>query len=384
MKFYLSTSISTIAFMYLSCVSNAVDQTPSEVFESERSQFIMDTIFDDLKYPNGMVWLADGKILIAERGDTTGYINTYDQKTKKSKRICGLPKIHRKGDGGLLDIRLHPKYPEEPHLYFAYSIMLPDSSSTLVVDRALVSDDCLVDQQRLLAVHPPFHSNAHFGCRIALHREYLFITMGERYSERDSAQTLTNHFGKIMRLNLDGSVPIDNPFVSTPGALPEIYSLGHRSPQGLIWHPSREELWEHEHGPQGGDELNVIVAGSNYGWPIVTFGEEYGGGVIGEGFTELDGMVSPIYQYTPSIAPSDMIVYSGKKFPAWRGNIFIGAMALQHLNRLEVSGNQVLHEERLLTDREWRVRMVREGPDGQIYLGIDNGLLISLSPVSNL
>ena len=380
MKCILGSIISLLAFSFVACNSSGSDSRPTEVFASEQCQFIIDTILEGLKYPNGMAWLPEGKILIAERGDTTGYINAYDQKTKKLKRLCGLPKIHRKGDGGLLDIRLHPTYPDEPHLYFAYSIMLPDSSSTLVVDRALIIDHCLVDRQRLFTVHPPFHSNAHFGCRLVLKDNYLFITMGERYSERDSAQTLTNHFGKVMRIHLNGSVPTDNPFLATNGALPEIYSYGHRSPQGLAWHPSEDELWEHEHGPQGGDEVNIIEAGANYGWPIVTYGEEYGGGVIGEGLTQHEGMASPIYQYTPSIAPSDMIFYSGKKFDAWKGNIFIGAMALQHLNRLVLTGNKVVHEERLLADREWRVRMVREGPEGNMYLGIDNGLLISLSP----
>ena len=186
----------------------------------------------------------------------------------------------------------------------------------------------------------------------------------------------------MLRIPLDGAIPLDNPYVNLPNALPEIHSYGHRNPQGLAWHPITGALWEHEHGPQGGDEINIIQAGANYGWPIVTLGEEYGGGAIGEGLTSLPGVTSPQYHYTPSIAPSDMFFYTGDAFPGWKHNLFIGAMAKQHLNRLEIVNNQITHEERILSDLEWRVRMVREGPDGNIYLGIDNGLLIRLRPTS--
>jgi glucose/arabinose dehydrogenase len=208
--------------------------------------------------------------------------------------------------------------------------------------------------------------------------------MGERYFLRDQAQDISNHNGTVLRIHDNGRVPDDNPFVGLASAMPEIWSYGHRNAQGLAFHPETGDLWLNEHGPQGGDEINIVRPGRNYGWPVITYGMEYddeGGGPIGEGITEREGMEQPVYYYRPSIGPSDLVFYQGDAFPRWRGDAFIGAMALTHLSRLEVAEDRVLKEERLLEDRDWRVRSIEEGPDGSLYLGIDGGMIVRLRPL---
>ncbi|HVE79867.1 MAG TPA: PQQ-dependent sugar dehydrogenase [Gemmatimonadaceae bacterium] len=197
---------------------------------------------------------------------------------------------------------------------------------------------------------------------------------------RARAQRLDTHHGKVVRIHDDGRVPDDNPFRRRPGALPEIWSYGHRNPQGLVFEPGTARLWEHEHGPKGGDEVNLIRRGRNYGWPVITYGREYAGGRVGEGLTREEGMEQPAHYYVPSIAPSGMAWYDGRAFPAWRGSLFVGALALRHLNRLVIDGDRVLREERLLEDRRGRVRSVAQGPDGFLYLGVDAGLLLRIRP----
>lgn len=205
--------------------------------------------------------------------------------------------------------------------------------------------------------------------------------MGERANAPDSAQSLSADLGKVIRLHDDGTIPTDNPFVKTKGARPEIWSYGHRNLQGLAFQPSTGALWESEHGPQGGDEVNIIKPGKNYGWPVITFGEKYGGGKWGDGITMKEGMEKPAYFYRPSIAPSGMTFYTGDAFPGWKGSLFLGALAYQHLNRLIIRSDTIVSEERLLTSAKWRVRVVKQGPDGLLYLGVDNdGMLLRLRP----
>jgi len=210
---------------------------------------------------------------------------------------------------------------------------------------------------------------------------YLFIGMGEKTDLRDSAQTLSNHLGKILRIYEDGRVPDDNPFADTLNAKPEIWSYGHRNPNGLILNPSTGDLWEHEHGPKGGDEVNIIKPGLNYGWPVISYGVNYDDTPVGEGLSEKEGMEQPIYYYKPSIAPSGMQFYTSDVIPAWKGNLFIGAMVLKHLNRLVIENNKVVKEERLLTGKNWRVRSVKQGPDGYLYLGVDGGKILRIMPI---
>ncbi len=350
------------------------------VFQTDVANFVIDTITSELKIPWGMDWLPNGQAIITDRGVEEASIKLLDTQSGKITTVCNVPTVFRKGDGGMLDILVHPDYHDNPYIYFAYSTMKDDSTSTLVVDRASLENNCFVGRQRLFEAYPYYKSSSHYGSRLLIKDNYLFISMGERYDALDSAQILSNHFGKIMRLHDNGNVPVDNPFYGIEGALPEIWSYGHRNPQGMAQNPLTGDLWVHEHGPQGGDEINIINPGLNYGWPVITYGEEYGGGPIGEGITEKEGMEQPIYHYTPSIAPSGMFFYAGSKFPGWKGNLFIGAMVLQHLNRLVLDGNKVVKEERILEGLNWRVRLVKQGPDELIYIGVDGGMILRLRP----
>jgi len=378
MKGKFLIQLATFVLLVWGCISG--EREEKQLFQSEAAQFVIDTIASDLKVPWGMDWLPDGRAIITERGKPDETISLLDVNSGEITPLCSVPAVHRKGDGGMLDIHVHPDFATKPFIYFAYSVMKADSTSTLVVDRAQIEKNCLANRERMFEVLPYFKSNGHYGCRLQIKDGYLFISMGERYSAMDSAQTLTNHFGKIMRLHDDGKIPGDNPFVNTPGALPEIWSYGHRNPQGMAIHPKTKDLWIHEHGPQGGDEINIVYPALNYGWPVVTYGEEYGGGPIGEGITEKEGMEQPVYVYTPSIAPSGMTFYAGEAFPQWKGSLFIGALALRHLNRLVLDGEMVSKEERLLEGQNWRVRFVKQGPDGFIYIGVDDGMILRLRP----
>ena len=214
-----------------------------------------------------------------------------------------------------------------------------------------------------------------------LQDDKIFITTGVDYSKQDSSQTLSNHLGKILRIRQDGSIPEDNPFVNTPGALPEIWCYGTRNPQGLKFNPFTGELWENEHGPKGGDEINIIKPGKNYGWPVITYGIDYDDKPIGAGITEKEGMEQPVYYYVPSIAPSGMVFYTGDRYPQWKGNLFIGGMKLTHLNRTVLENGKVTHEERIMEELKWRVRNIAQGPDGYLYVGVDGGRILKLIPV---
>jgi glucose/arabinose dehydrogenase len=344
---------------------------------SEEAEFVIDTIATGITVPFGMVFISDEIMLVTDR--PKGEILSLNIRTGDMEPIKGLPQVLCNGDGGMLDILLHPNFRDNSLVYFSFSISEgADSLSTMVVERAKLQGDSLTNRERLFTALPFFKDPNHFGNRLVIQNGYLFITMGERFALRDSAQLLGNHLGKIMRIRDNGDVPDDNPFVNTKNALPEIWSYGHRNPQGLALHPTSGELWEHEHGPKGGDEVNIIRPSVNYGWPVICYGVNYDDTPVRDGLTAKDGMEQPLHYYVPSIAPSGMEFYTGNVFPKWRGNLFIGAMALKHLNRLVLRDNKVVHEERLLLNKKWRVRCVRQGPDGFLYLGIDNGMIIRL------
>jgi len=371
----------THLLIFLLCCTVEPEKPAGQIFHSDDYDFIIDTIAMNRKTVFGMDWLPDGRGIFTERGRTDSSISVIDIETGRITRLCNVPPVYSDGDAGMLDIRVHPNYSVNGWIYFAYCILKHDSTSTLVVERAKLDGKCFRDIQRLFEAKPYLKSSGHFGCRMQLRDGYLFFSMGERFVARDSAQKLSNHFGKIIRLHDDGRVPSDNPFVSTKNALPEIWSYGHRNPQGMSFHPVTGDLWISEHGPQGGDEINIVKRGQNYGWPIITYGEEYGGGKIGLGITHKDGMEQPVYYYVPSIAPGGMMIYHGKEFPKWKNNIFNGALALRHFNRLVIESNKVVKEERILTQQTWRVRMVRQGPDGFIYFSVDKGMILRLRPV---
>ena len=346
--------------------------------ESDGSSLELEVVTDSISVPFGMAFLPDGKLLVTDRAK--GALILVDTGNGKRTFIKGLPPVMANADGGMLDIIVHPDFERNHTIYYSYSTMRQDSSSTLVVDRATLDGIQIVNRQPVFSALPYYKEPNHFGCRLLLKDGYLFITMGERYFLRDSAQTLSNHLGKIMRVLEDGSIPADNPFVNTKGALPEIWTYGHRNPQGLAIDSGTGELWEHEHGPKGGDEINIIRPGENYGWPVICYGVDYDGKPIGDGITEKEGMAQPLYYYVPSIAPSGMEFYTADAIPQWKGNLFIGAMALKHLNRLVIKDNKVIKEDRLLTDKNWRVRCVKQGPDGFLYIGIDKGRILRIKP----
>jgi len=349
--------------------------------QSQKHAFRLVTLARGLEHPWSIAWLPDGRMLVTER---EGRLRIVSRDFKIDPRpIEGVPRVVARSQGGLFDVVLHPKYAENGWIYLAYNGAGKGGHGTELL-RARLKDHQLVDSEVLFRLEPKSSTHQHFGGRIAFDRQgFLYLGLGDR-REQDRAQRLDDHAGSMIRLHDDGRVPADNPFVKRNGARPEIFAFGIRNIQGAALHPQTGELWAHEHGPQGGDEINVMRPGRNYGWPVITYGVNYGVGTrIGEG-THKAGMEQPLYHWTPSIAPSGMAFYQGDRFANWRGNLFVGALAGQMLVRLELSGEKVIAEERLLKNAIGRIRDVRVGPDGLIYLLSDesNGVLARLEPQS--
>ena len=345
-----------------------------------------------LEHPWALAFLPDGSFLVTERGGTMRVVQADGS---IGPPVQGVPEVAAAGQGGLLDLVLDPAFADNRRLYFCYSQYSADrqtNSSALAV-ATLSPDAKRLDNVRTIFVQKPkVKSTLHFGCRIAIAprdpasaTDMLLLTLGERYQYRDDAQKLDNHHGKVIRIGTDGSIPRDNPFVTTTGALPEIWSYGHRNPQGAAFAPDGT-LWMHEHGPMGGDEINLPKAGANYGWPLVSFGRNYNFTSVGDGKTQSDGIEPPMHYWTPSIAPSGMAFVTSKRYGSqWVGNLLVGSLKFTHLARLQLKEpfkGPVLRETRLLPDLGERVRDVRQGPDGLIYLLTDhpNGRLIRLVP----
>jgi glucose/arabinose dehydrogenase len=347
--------------------------------QSEKHAFNLVTLVEGLENPWSIAWLPDGRMLVNERA---GRLRIVSKDFRLDPQpVEGLPKIVVDGQGGLFDVVLHPDYKDNGWIYISYSGPGPGGHGTELM-RAKLDDHRLTDQQVLFRLEPKTGSSQHFGGRIVFDRKgHVFLTLGER-GEQARAQRLNDHAGSVIRLNDDGSVPKDNPFVGRKDAKPEKFTYGNRNMQGAALHPTTGELWTHEHGPQGGDEVNVMRAGRNYGWPVITYGANYGSGTkIGEG-TQKAGIEPPLYYWVPSIAPSGMAFYEGDKFPNWRGNLLIGALADRMLVRLELNGEKVVREERMIKGAIGRIRDVRVGPDGLVYLLTDErrGVLARLEP----
>lgn len=324
---------------------------------------------------SGVIWgfdfLDSNRIIFTLRA---GSIHVLDIKLKTSIEISGAPQVWYKGQGGLLDIRVHPTRKDEIYLTYAKPV---GNLSTTALASAKILNNQLTNFKILFSAHKENSNNIHYGSRVEFDGEnHLFMTIGDRNS-REQVQDLSFHMGKIIRLHLDGSIPSDNPFVGDKVAKPEIWSFGHRSPQGLVIHPVTGELWMSEMGPKGGDEVNIVKKGSNYGWPLITYGKEYYGLKIGEG-TKKVGMEDPIAYWVPSISPSGMTIYQGEIFPKWKGNIFLGNLSGSHLRRLVSEGGKVIEQEVLLSELKMRIRNVRSGPDGYIYLSTDDGKIMRL------
>ena len=340
----------------------------SQVIKTEKLSIRYEIVTEQLSHPWSLAFLPGGDMLITERGGKLRYLDA--DGNLDPTPIGGLPKIRQHGQGGLLDIVLHPKFEKNRYIYFSFAEKSDDGYGTAVA-RGKLNGHHLEDVKIIFRISDKDNSRHHFGSRLVFdNKGDLFITLGDR-GDRNRAQDLSDHAGSVILVHDDGRVPKENPFVADKKAQPEIYSFGHRNIQGAALHPSTGLLWTHEHGPQGGDEINIPKAGYNYGWPTITYGVNYVIGTkIGEGTHKL-GMEQPIHKWVPSIAPSGMTFYTGNQLSAWQDNLFVGSLKFQQLVRLELEGDKIIHEERILSNRLGRVRDVRQGPDGLLYLLID-------------
>jgi glucose/arabinose dehydrogenase len=345
------------------------------VFATEHAPIRIVTLTDALVQPWALAFLPDGDILITERG---GRLRLVHDGRLASAEIGGLPPVDTRQQDGLMDLALHPLFAQNRTIYFTYS-KRGDRGDTTALASARFDGATLTGVRDLFVADAWNTYGGNSGSRIAFGPDgTIYMTVGERH-EQAPAQDLRTHKGKILRLNDDGTIPRDNPFVDRADARPEIFAYGVRNPQGLFVEPSTGTIWEHEHGPRGGDELNAIARGHNYGWPAITFGINYDGTTISND-TARKGMDQPIVHWTPSISPSGLIIYSGDRFPEWRGNAFVGALSGEHLRRLELQNGRVTHEETLLARLYRRIRDVRQGPEGFLYVLTDTGALVRLEP----
>ncbi len=366
-----------IALVLLLLVSPAAAQT----FSSSAGTLNVETVARGLERPWGLAFLPDGRMLVTEKA---GRMRIVARDGNLSPPVTGVPPVRYSGQGGLHDVILDRDFTRNGTIYFCFAEPASGGGRTSMARARLSTGDAprLDEVKVIFRQDGPLSSGNHYGCRIVQGRDgNLFLTMGDHFTYRDEAQNLANHIGKIVRVTPDGAVPPDNPFVNRAGAKPEIWSYGHRNSQGAALHPQSGKLWMHEHGPRGGDEVNVPLAGRNYGWPVIGYGVDYSGVKIHEA-TAKGGMEQPIKYWVPSIAPSGMAFYTGDLFPAWKGSVLVGALASRLLVRLELDGEKVGKEERLLADLGERIRDVRQGPDGAIWLLTDasNGRLLRVTP----
>lgn len=356
------------------------DKTQSTLIQSEKQAFRVATLTRGLENPWSIAFLPDGRMLVTERA---GRMRILDKHFNlEPKPIEGLPDIIARGQGGLFDVVLHPDYQKNGWIYWAYNAPGKGGWGTALA-RGKLQGHRMTDVQVIFSMEPKTRNGQHFGGRIVFDNAgMVYLTLGDR-GEKDRAQDLNDHAGSVIRLHDDGRVPADNPFTGRSDAKAEKWTIGNRNIQGAATHPQTDALWTHEHGPQGGDEVNVMRSGRNYGWPVITYGVNYGLGTkIGEGQTKT-GMEQPLHVWVPSIAPSGMVFVQGQAFANWKGNVLIGALRDQTLVRLELKDEKVVREERLLKGQVGRIRDVRIGPDGLIYLLTDasEGALLRLEPV---
>lgn len=376
-RFLLTSFAASLSGNWFTSVANAAVTLKSSKTESYLVKLVILT--DRLDFPWGIAFMPDASMLVTERPGRLRIV--YPDGSTRRDPVKGLPPMVEVGQGGLMDVALHPRFADNRLVYLSYVASEGNVVGTEVL-RGRLNENRLEDVQVIFRMQPKSRSGVHFGSRLAFDRaNHLFVTLGDR-GAKDRAQNLDDDAGSIIRLNDDGSIPPDNPFVSRAGTHPAIYAYGNRNVQGAAIHPVTGELWIHEHGPQGGDELNVVRAGGNYGWPMVSYGVNYGVGTrIGEG-TQKPGTEQPVHVWVPSIAPSGMAFYTGDAFPRWNNNLLVGGLRGRTLVRLVLDGERVLSEERMLTNELGRIRDVRVGPDGMVYLLIDSdhGLLVRVEP----
>ncbi|MBZ5713748.1 PQQ-dependent sugar dehydrogenase [Nannocystis pusilla] len=372
-----------VLVLLLACHASRSEPTDAPT-PAETEEFRVEEVVVGLDRPWALEFLPDGRILLTEK---PGRLRIVGADGALSEPLANVPEVMAEDQGGLLDVALAHDFATSSRIYLSFAEPREGGSGTSVAAATLRLDGTprLEDVSVIFRQLPTFANAKHFGSRIAVTAEGpLFVGLGERFTEetREMAQTLDNHLGKVVRINPDGSAPADNPFVGQADALPEIWSYGHRNIQSAALHPDTKALWIVEHGPKGGDEVNLPEAGKNYGWPRVSYGVNYEGTPVGSGESSAPGIVEPLYYWVPSIAPSGALFYTGDAFPAWQGDLFVGALVLEHLNRLDIEDGRVVGEERLLTDLGRRIRDVAQGPDGLVYVLTDgeDARLLRLAP----
>ncbi|MDJ0954872.1 MAG: PQQ-dependent sugar dehydrogenase, partial [Acidimicrobiia bacterium] len=368
----------SIAFLSFFVVMNSLscgDENDTEINTPTQVNFTAELVVDDLQIPWGMAFLPDGSMLITEK---SGEILHF--KAGQTTEIQGVPEIYNRGQGGLLDIELHPQFESNGWLYLSYaSEEGAGSGGNTAVMRAKIEGNQLINKELLYKASPNTTKGQHFGSRLEFDRQgYLYFTVGDRGARDVNPQDFYLDCGKVYRMHDDGRVPVDNPFVGMAGAKEMVYTYGNRNPQGMAMHPGTGAIWIHEHGPRGGDEINIVGKGMNYGWPVITYGINYDGTPITD-ITEMEGMEQPIHYWDPSIAPSGMAFVTSNRYPDWQGDLLVGSLAFQYLERLVLDGNTVSYREKLLEDIG-RVRNVRQGPDGYIYVAVESKGIYRLVP----
>lgn len=365
---------------FSSCSNNTqteekVEPSPYAVV-SEKLTFQVDTLYTELINPWGMTWLPDGRMLVTER---KGEILIFKDDKFTGEKVTGVPSVSEVNQAGLLDIAIHPKYAENGWIYMSYA-KKQGIGEVLVIARAKLNGNALEGLEEIFVCGPEWEGGRHFGSRIVFDNDgYLFFSNGDKGSRPANAQELDNDHGKIHRIYDDGRIPEDNPFVNTPGASPSIWTYGNRNPQGMIYDKANNRIWEVEHGPKGGDELNLIEKGKNYGWPVISYGINYDGTILTE-LTEKEGMEQPVTYWVPSIATCGLAIVTSDKYPEWKGNVLVAGLAAMQIARVELDGTKYVGQETLLKDIG-RVRQVSESPDGYIYAMTEvTGLLVKLIP----
>lgn len=362
--------IGAFAFFFVQPVLSQSSEE-STTYSSEGQNFKVEVLVQQESIIWGFDFLPDGRIVFTEK---SGALKIFDPGARTISTVKGVPRVNDSGQGGLLDVRVHPE--KKNLIYFTYSDPI-EGGATTSLGSAQLTDSGLKNFRKLFQAKPANKNTQHFGSRIEFDNfGKVYLSIGDR-GKRDQAQQLTSHMGSIVRLNEDGTIPKDNPFVGKKDALPEIWSYGHRNPQGLVFDSSAKNLWSAEMGPRGGDELNLIQKGANYGWPKATFGREYYGPKIGK--KTISGMADPVAHWVPSISPSGIAIYLGSRFPKWKGNFFLANLSGRHLRRLVLQDKKVVKQEAILQDKNWRFRHVR-AHDGYLYFSTDNGKLARLVP----
>lgn len=379
MKYFFSLAL----FLVLLASMAFVKITPPDdksVITSEKLSFVLDTINTGIKVPWGLAFLPNGDILITDKG---GDLRVIRNDKMLPDPVKGVPKVYTRGQGGLFDLELHPQYEKNGWLYISYAAVADkkgEEGGMTYIMRAKLKDNTLVDQQILFKGYPFTKGGNHFGARMEFDKQgYLYFSIGER-GEMEKAQSLETCNGKMYRIHDDGSIPKDNPFVNTPGAVKAVYSYGHRNPQGLAMNPATGEIWETEHGPMGGDELNIISKGKNYGWPKISYGINYDGTILTKD-TVMAGMEQPVMFWRPSIATSNLLFVTSDKYPEWKGNIIVCSLKFQNIERLELQNGKVVHIEKLLTNLG-RIRTIAQGRDGYLYVAAEGEKLVRIVPAS--